>query len=76
MDVLVKAKAIKLWKQTGEVDVEVIAGGQVEVLTLDGTLVIKPPIYGHLSDCDLHNLPAYPPKPCSCGKGIGQKDEL
>ncbi len=74
LKVLVKAKAIRLWRETGEVDVEILVGGQPVTLTLNGDDVIKIPVLCHWSDCSLHNEPAYPAKPCDCGIGIGIKE--
>ncbi|KKN31862.1 hypothetical protein LCGC14_0819860 [marine sediment metagenome] len=69
--ILVIAKAIKLWP-TGEVDVAFAVGGHV--VTLPGDLVIRESamMFDHLSDCALHNGPAEPTGPCSCGKGLGE----
>ncbi len=77
MRALLRVDVVRVWSQTGEVDVEIDNCGIVEGMTVNGSDILRDiPSIVHGSDCALFNEPAYRPLPCSCRVGFAEMEGI
>lgn len=71
MKALLRVDVVRVYPQTGEVDVVIDNCGIPEGMTVNGSDILRDiPSIVHWSDCALFNEPALRPLPCSCRVGF------